>query len=488
MLPRARTLPVFSLLLGALTADLASQTASPAALIARAAQAMGGVGALGLRNKTVEFNTVAFGVGQEETSLSPARATMTTGRIVSDFAGSRQLTTQEVRLVTGQINRQRRVTSTSMSMLENNGAMQMEGPAVAAGLGRNLSLQIERVIGAAVNRPDAATSLRPRALRGEMVDGIRLRLGADTIAVWFDRSSGLPLATETITDDDILGDRRTVTWYTRWQLAGAMWLPRQIDVEINGRLQSHTVVTAATVDQPMDDALFAIPDSMATRAPRAPATPAAITVTLASIAPGVWRAEGGSHHSLVVEQAAGLLVVEGPQSASRSKAVLDTLNSRFPNKTVSAVVMTHHHWDHSGGIRAYQARGIRVIAHRRNVDFVRGLAAARKTVAPDRLSRGAAPPPVVGVGDSLVIGRGDERVLLYPLATSHAEGLLAAWVPAAGVVFTSDVVSPAANQPLPRVGSAELVGFARALGVTPGRYAGGHGVVVDWSAVEAAAR
>jgi glyoxylase-like metal-dependent hydrolase (beta-lactamase superfamily II) len=70
----------------------------------------------------------------------------------------------------------------------------------------------------------------------------------------------------------------------------------------------------------------------------------------------------------------------------------------------------------------------------------------------------------------------------------HAEGLLAAWIPSAGVLFTSDVVSPAANQAPPRLGSAELVAFARAVGLAPTRYVGGHGVVIDWSALEAAAR
>jgi hypothetical protein len=38
------------------------------------------------------------------------------------------------------------------------------------------------------------------------------------------------------------------------------------------------------------------------------------------------------------------------------------------------------------------------------------------------------------------------------------------------------------------MGSAELVGFAKALGLAPTKYAGGHGLVIDWSALESAAR
>lgn len=485
----SKSLVISLFLLGVAAPKLSPQTQAAQALIARAARAMGGAAALdSLKSKTVEFNTAAFGFGQEETALSPARATIQFGRTVIDYAGTRQLSTQQVRAVNGTVSTQRRVTLPTMSMFENNGALSMDGAGVSAGLGRALSLQLERILLAAVNHGSAAAMLPVRTLRGETAAGIRMPLGQDTVSVYFDRTTGLPLASELVTDDGVLGDRRTLTWYTRWQDAGGVKLPRQIDVEVNGRLVSHTVLTSAAVNQALDPTQFAIPDSMAAKAPPPPAAPPALSVTLVNLAPGVWRAEGGTHFSLVVEQGPGLLVVEGPQSTARSNAVLDTLKNRFPNKPVTGVVLTHHHHDHSGGIRGYMARGIRVIAHNRNMAFVRGIAVAKKTVAPDRLSSGAAAPPVVGVGDSLALGTGAGRVILYPLASTHVEGLLAAWVPSAGVVFTSDVVSPALNQAPPRLGSMELVAFAKAVGLAPAKYVGGHGVVIDWSVLEAAAR
>ena len=470
------------------SAPLLAQRSGPEALIARAARAMGGVAALdSLRSKRVEFNLVAFGLGQEETYLSQARATLSYGSTLTDYAGARQITSQEVRQVGGAVTRQRRVILPGMSMLEQNGALSMDPAAVSAGLPRALSLQIERIMLAAVRQGSSALPLPTRTLLGEPADGIRMPLGPDTVNLFFGRSTGLPLTSETVADDAVLGDRRTVTWYSRWQDAGGLMLPRQIDVEVNGRLQSQTVLTSVLVNPELDPASFAIPDSMATRAPP-PGAPPPLTVVLVNLGPGVWRAEGGTHHSLVVEQGNTLLVIEGPQSSARTSAVLDTLRSRFPSKPVYGVVMTHHHHDHSGGIRAYLAHGARVIAHQRNARFVAGIAAATKTVAPDRLSRSPGVQPVVPVGDSLVLGTGAGRVVLYPLASIHAGGLLAAWVPGAGVVFTSDVVSPAANAPPPRQGSLELVAFAQAVGIAPARYAAGHGVVIDWSVLEAAAR
>jgi glyoxylase-like metal-dependent hydrolase (beta-lactamase superfamily II) len=476
-------------LLGSGSSHLGAQATGPEALIARAVRAMGGVAALdSLRAKRVEFNLVAFGLGQEETYLSQPRTTLSYGSTLTDYAGVRQITSQDVRQVGGAVTRQRRVILPTMSMLEQNGALTMDGAGVSAGLPRAQSLQIERIMLAAAHHGSSALVLPTRTMLGEVADGIRLPLGPDTVNLFFGRSTGLPMASETIADDPVLGDRRTITWYGRWQDAGGLSLPRQIDVEVNGRFQSQTVLTSVVLNPELDAAQFAVPDSMAARAPRPAATPPPLTVLLVNLGPGVWRAEGGSHHSLVVEQGNTLLVIEGPQSAARTSAVLDTLKSRFPSKPVYGVVMTHHHYDHSGGIRAYMARGVRVIAHQRNARFVAGIAAAGKTVAPDRLSRSPGAPPMVPVQDSLALGTGAGKVVLYPLASTHAGGLLAAWLPGAGVVFTSDVVSPSATAPPPRLGSAELVAFARALGIAPARYVGGHGVVIDWSALEAAAR
>lgn len=467
---------------------LPAQARSADAIIARAVEAIGGAEALrGLRNKNVEFLSASFGLGQEETPLSPARASVLSGRILTDYSGTRQLTNAEIRTPIGQVIRQRRVAMTTMSMLESNGVLQMDGPAIPSGLARNLSLQPERMLLSALEHR-IATVLPPRTFRGEVMDGTRLLLGPDTVNLWFDRITGLPVVSETVTDDPVLGDRRTLTWYTRWQDAGGLKLPRQVDTEVNGRLLSHNLATSAAINQVIDESQFAIPDSMARRAPPIPAGPPAVTVTLVELAPGVWRAEGGSHHSLVVEQGQGLLVIEAPLNTARSNAVLDTLRSRFPRRPVTAVVATHHHHDHSGGLRGYMARGIRVIAHQRNVDFVRGIATARKTKAPDRLSRVGAVPTVSAVRDSLALGTGAGRVVLYPLPSIHGEGILAAWVPSAGIVFTSDVLTAQPNQPPAPIGSRELVAMARTVGIAPRRYAGGHGAVVEWSALEGAGR
>lgn len=479
-----------ALLLVVQTGTAQTPPPSPRDVVARAITAMGGEPALrGLRGLTVDFYTATFALGQEETSSSPARANISMGQTNTDYAGSRQVGTIELRNVAGVVNRLRRVTAGGIGMLETNGRPAPDNPGTVAAFERGLRRAPERLLIAALDNPTALRALPVRTWRGEPHDGVRYASGPDTVDLYFDRRSGLPVLVETITDDPILGDRRAVTAFTRWQNAGGILYPRQYDIEVNGRLQTHSVFTAVTVNPPLADSLFVIPDSIAARAQRSNPTPPPVVVTLVELAPNVWRAEGGSHHSLIVDQGARLVVVEAPQSAMRMEAVLDTLRARFPGKPVGLVINTHHHWDHASGLRAAMAAGLPIVTHARNARFVREIAAARKTVRPDALSRRppARRPTVTGIEDSLVVGAGESRIVAYRFPTAHAEGMLVTYVPAARILFQSDIANVTPPATPPAVGSGELVRFARGRGLTVERVAGGHGVVLPWADVERAA-
>lgn len=466
--------------------------AQPArALVTRAVEAAGGEQALrAVESVTVGFVSVTFGHGQEETPDSPARATTLSGRITADYRGNRRVLVQETRPGAGPtgVTRTRQVMTAGAGMSDVNGTQTPLTAAVLAATTRGMRLQPERLLLLALDNPASlrAPTAPTRAWRRETLDGARLTVGPDTVTLYFDRLNGLLTMVEAVTDDPVLGDRTTLTAYTRWTPTGSVKLARQIDVFVNDRLQSHTIIASGDVNTRLDDSVFVAPDSIMARSRAALANPVTpVGVSLASLAPGVWRAEGGSHHSLVVEQDDGLLVIEAPQNAERSRAVLDTLRRRFAGRAVRQVVATHHHWDHSGGLREYMSQAIPVVAHVRNVGFLRQIGMARKTVAPDRLSRERRAPIVVALRDSLVIGTGDRRVVLYELRTTHAEGLLAAYVPAHRLLFTSDVLTPGPT--LAQVGSAELVALARSRGLAVDRFVGGHGGVAPWADVERAA-
>jgi glyoxylase-like metal-dependent hydrolase (beta-lactamase superfamily II) len=459
---------------------------TPRDIVARALAAMGGEQALrGIHAVATDFYSVTFALGQEETPESPARASVQFGRITADYGGNRKTGSIELRTVAGAVNQLRRVTAGGIGMLETNGRFAPDQPGTVAGEEGSLRRALERLLLAALDKPAALTALPQKTWRGEAHDGLRYATGPDTLDLYFDRRTGLPAVTVTVADDPILGDRRTESWFTRWQETAGIRFARQYDVYVNGRLSTHSVFTAVTLNPELPDSLFAIPDSIASRAQQASPVPPPPVVTLVELATGVWRAEGGSHHSLVVEQPDRLIVVEAPQTSRRSQAVLDTLRARFPAKPIGMIVNTHHHWDHAGGLRAYLAAGTPVVTSTGNAAFVRNVGAAQKTMQPDALSRRGRPLQVRAVDDSLVIGSGDGRVVVYRLPTAHVEGMLAVYVPAARILFNSDVLSPGAT--LAPAGSREIVAFVKARGIAVERVAGGHGGIANWADVEQAA-
>ena len=215
--------------------------------------------------------------------------------------------------------------------------------------------------------------------------------GLDTLDVYFDRRSGTPRADGSDHRRSNFGDRRTTIAVTRWQESDGVRYARQFDIEVNGRLQTNTVFTALTVNGPVADSLFVIPDTIKAKAQPANPTPPPITVTLVELAPNVWRAEGGStpladyRSGYTARRGRGAAQLAAHGGAARYAAVA------LPGKPVGTVINTHHHWDHASGLRAALAANLPIVTHARNVSFVRSIGTARKTVRPDALSRSRSP-------------------------------------------------------------------------------------------------
>lgn len=487
------------LAVAAFTPSLTAQgrAVAPAArdLVVRAAQALGGETALrGVNTVETRFIGTTFGIGQEESWASPARPTTVNGRAIADYAGvrrSQSLETRPAATPTGAAA-SRQVLTADYGVTEVNGTWAPMAATALRAAQRTMRQQPERLVLFALDNPSAVRAIPTRQWREETLDGVRIVQGNDSIALYFDRVNGRPTLAVAVTDDAILGDRTTETAYTRWTPTGAVMLPRQVDVYANGRMLSTTQVWQGEVNGTVDEGMFGVDGALAVRAGNAAQlAPVPLSVVLVPLGPGVWRAEGSTHHTLVIEQGNGLLLIETPQSADRMRAVLDTLASRFPGKAINQAVNTHHHWDHSSGLRETMSRGIPMLTHQRNVAFLERIAAAPKSMAPDALSRGGRRPAVRGISDTLVLGSGASTVVIYPINTIHAEGMLAVFVPSVGVLFASDVVNPpVAPNPaaiLPAIGSAELIAFAKARGLTVRTYAGGHGIAVPWADIERAA-
>ena len=80
-------------------------------------------------------------------------------------------------------------------------------------------------------------------------------------------------------------------------------------------------------------------------------------------ADGVWYLTGGTHHSVVIEMKDHVIVVEGPLNDDRAVAVIKEARTLVPSKPIKYLIVSHHHFDHSGGVRAFAGEGVTLITH-----------------------------------------------------------------------------------------------------------------------------
>ena len=191
-----------------------------------------------------------------------------------------------------------------------------------------------------------------------------------------------------------------------------------------------------------------VPDSIR----NAPAAP--VRADAQKMADGVWFIGGGSHNSLAVEFADHVVVIEAPLGEERSLAVLDAVAKVVPNKQVRYIVNTHHHFDHSSGLRTYIAQGSTLVTHRDNADFYEQVmfSPAPRTLAPDRLAMfypnfttSRRPVPIERVNQKYVLSDGVRSVELYPVqGSTHIGPMLIAYLPKEKILVNADLYTPPA--------------------------------------------
>ena len=217
-------------------------------------------------------------------------------------------------------------------------------------------------------------------------------------------------------------------------------------------------------------------------------------IAVDTLAPGVWRIAGGSHHTIAIEQSNRIVLVEAPQSETRTLAVIAQARA-LTAKPVELVINTHHHFDHAGGFRAAVSQGLQVATHQGNKDFYeRVVFPGVHKSQPDALAKSPKPLRLMTIGDRHVM-RDDLRTIEihHMPGNPHNANMLVVYLPAEKILIQADLYNPPVTAPLTNAPApvfpfvANMMDNVTRRNLQVERVAGIHGTPVPWSQVQAAA-
>lgn len=283
---------------------------------------------------------------------------------------------------------------------------------------------------------DAGTTLGPvRVEDGVAVVEFTIEDGT-TLWIGIDTQTDLPYFARRITGDGTLGDLTHTTWFTGYLPHDAVWLPTGLMEAIDWRDQ--TTLMFQVDSYRLDVAsLPAFPQPA-----RAPA-PAAANVVVTEIADGVWdvavmrgeRRDGGA----VIEFSDHLVMFEPYGSEAATLARIDAANRLVRGKEVTAVIVSHHHADHAGGVRAAVSRGITIIGQRRTRELFEEWVARPAVLFPDALAANPQPLKFEPVDEELVLEDSMRRLEVYhTVGHMHMSDGLFAYLPEERILMEGD--------------------------------------------------
>jgi glyoxylase-like metal-dependent hydrolase (beta-lactamase superfamily II) len=358
------------------------------------------------------------------------------------------------------------------------------------------------------DNPKKLARLPDESRDGKRFNVVAYDWGAYGFNVYFDTQTNLPARVRTVDTDSIQGDSSFDLALSDWRAVNGVKIAHEQAYELNGRKVAEIRLGEVRVNPSLAADTFVIPDAI-----RAIAVPAATGkvpyqwvirrqytgtyldsskvsfdpeaspggLRLEEIAPGVSLVRGGTHNSLIVEMKDYLVVFDAPIGEAQAQWTIEAARTKYADKPVRYLVLTHHHMDHASGARSYAAEGADLIVGAGNGQHFKKVLSAAHKVDPDNLQRVKRRAEIIEVTDKVVLSDGKRELGIYGIENPHASGMLIGYVADAKLGFVTDLWNPGqklADKLNP--GQASLVVAVTRTGITPERFAGGHGGVASY--------
>jgi glyoxylase-like metal-dependent hydrolase (beta-lactamase superfamily II) len=326
----------------------------------------------------------------------------------------------------------------------------------------------------------------------------------------FDRATKLPVAVRTLDQDNIWGDQNYDMVLSDWKTVAGVKMAHTRSSKLGDMEIQRLTYKELNVNAPIAPATFAIPENVKS-AMKAPATsnvpyqwvlrriylarftdsdaiyfPPGGSFKLVELSPNVQMVQGGGANNLIINQRDGLVVVDAPTDEGQSLEVIKLAKAKYPGKPIKSLVLTHHHMDHTGGMRTFAAEGATVIVPAPDRVYFENVIKASHAANPDAQQKAMKPANVQDVKDTLSLKDDAAEISLINIPNPHVEGMLLVHVVKDNIVWVTDLVSPRGG-PIGRNPGTVAVGEAlRKHNITNATLAGGHGATAKQADAAAA--
>jgi len=312
---------------------------------------------------------------------------------------------------------------------------QPAGPAAARQRRVELLAHPITIVRAALDPTTRLSNLRKQG-NLQLVD-VTVRQG-DTLTLAVNATSNLPEWVSYVGPHVNLGDVRYQTHFVGYVPEKGIQLPTAFATTIDWRNVVHSKIDVDRniVDEPIDD--LSAPASVRSTSPQGGRGGGAANLQPIKVADHVWFMNGNTFFEFDDH----LTMVEANRQDAALQAILTVVNALVPGKRVTQVIQTHHHFDHTVGLRAAVAEGLTIIAHRGNEGIFREVVSRPAKLFPDALGRNPKPLKFMPVDDHLNLKDATNEIDIYHLIGNYhmANGVIV-HVPASRVLVEGDLTT-----------------------------------------------
>jgi glyoxylase-like metal-dependent hydrolase (beta-lactamase superfamily II) len=263
---------------------------------------------------------------------------------------------------------------------------------------------------------------------------------SEQTTLFFDQKTMLLSKYETLGSDPVVGDAVTETSFYNYKKENDLPVPHARKIRIAGELTDELRFDKVELNHVLNGDKFKVPDGL--RMVTFPAPPSFI-----KLSENAYVINVSGYNILAVGFTDHILVMEAPLDDSVSMEAIERVKKLFPGRPIRYLAATHHHEDHTGGIRTYIAEGAALVVAPGQRAYFESLAKSSFTLRPDTLVRQPRPVKVETViGGKRVFADDRAAVEIYDIGSNtHSDEMLVAYLPNEKALYTADMLNRPPN-------------------------------------------